>query len=250
MYEEARLAFENYMINYDKNNYLIALKYVHTYKVVDLMAELAFRLNLDSEHLELAKVIGLLHDIGRFEQIRKFNVISDKATDTDHANESCVYLFDNGHIRDFIKDNKYDSIILKAIINHNKLKIENGLSSEELMYAKMIRDMDKIDIFRVLATNYPDSFNASQVTEEVLKSFSLHESVDNNLVKTDTDKTISRLSFIFDINYDESLDILVSTDNFDLYLATIDVDSNSEKLWKKLREVCFDTINKGVNRNE
>ena len=250
MYEEARLAFENYMINYDKNNYLIALKYVHTYKVVDLMAELAFRLNLDSEHLELAKVIGLFHDIGRFEQIRKFNVISDKATDTDHANESCVYLFDNGHIRDFIKDNKYDSIILKAIINHNKLKIENGLSSEELMYAKMIRDMDKIDIFRVLATNYPDSFNASQVTEEVLKSFSLHESVDNNLVKTDTDKTISRLSFIFDINYDESLDILVSTDNFDLYLATIDVDSNSEKLWKKLREVCFDTINKGVNRNE
>ena len=38
MYEEARLAFENYMINYDRNNYLIALKYVHTYKVVDLMA--------------------------------------------------------------------------------------------------------------------------------------------------------------------------------------------------------------------
>lgn len=250
MYEEAKLAFENYISNYDLNDDLIRLKYYHTYKVVDLMAEIAYRFNLDKEHLELAKIIGLLHDIGRFEQIKKFNIISDKVTNTDYANESCVYLFDNGHIRDFIKDNKYDSIILKAIINHNKLKIENGLSSEELMYAKMIRDMDKIDIFRVLATNYTDSFNASQVTEEVLKSFSLHESVDNNLVKTDTDKTITRLSFIFDINYNESLDILVSTDNFDLYLATVDVDPNSEKLWKKLREVCFDTINKGVNSNE
>lgn len=250
MYEEARLAFENYMINYDRNNYLIALKYVHTYKVVDLMAELAFRLNLDSEHLELAKVIGLLHDIGRFEQIRKFNVISDKATDTDHANESCVYLFDNNHIRDFVKDDKYDSIIKKAIYNHNKLKIESGLNEEELKYAKMIRDMDKVDIYRVFATNYTEKFNANEVTEEVLKNFSLHKSIDNDLIKTDTDKTVTRLAFIFDINYDESLDILVGTDNFDLYLATVDVDSSSEKLWRKLREVCFDIINRGVNSDE
>lgn len=249
MYEKARLAFENYMSNYDLNNDLIKLKYYHTYKVVDLMAELAYRLDFDKEHLELAKIIGLLHDIGRFEQIKKFNMISAKATNTDHGTESCIYLFDNRHIREFIKNDKYDSIIKKAIYNHNKLKIEDGLGSEELMYSKMIRDMDKVDIFRVLATNYVNSFNANQVTEEVLKNFSLHESINNDLVKTDTDKIISHLSFIFDINYDESLDILVSTDNFDLYLATVDVDSNSEKLWKKLREICFDTINKGVNSN-
>lgn len=250
MYEEARLAFENYMDNYDRSNYLITIKYMHTYKVVDLMAELAFRLNLDREHLELAKIIGLLHDIGRFEQIRRFNIISDKVTNIDHADESCAYLFDNEHIRDFIKDNKYDSIIRKAIYNHNKLKIETDLNEEELKYAKMIRDMDKVDIYRVMATNYTEKFNASEITEEVLKNFSLHKSIDNNLVKTDTDKTISRLSFIFDINYDESLDILVGTDNFDLYLATVDIDFDSEKLWKKLREICFDTINKGVNSNE
>ena len=77
MYEEAKLAFENYISNYDLNDDLIRLKYYHTYKVVDLMAEIAYRFNLDKEHLELAKIIGLLHDIGRFEQIKKFNIISD-----------------------------------------------------------------------------------------------------------------------------------------------------------------------------
>ena len=131
-----------------------------------------------------------------------------------------------------------------------KLKIENGLNEEELKYAKMIRDMDKVDIYRVFATNYTERFNANEVTEEVLKNFSLHKSIDNDLIKTDTDKTVTRLAFIFDINYDESLDILVGTDNFDLYLATVDVDSSSEKLWRKLREVCFDIINRGVNSDE
>ena len=114
----------------------------------------------------------------------------------------------------------------------------------------MIRDMDKVDIYRVFATNYTERFNANEVTEEVLKNFSLHKSIDNDLIKTDTDKTVTRLAFIFDINYDESLDILVGTDNFDLYLATVDVDSSSEKLWRKLREVCFDIINRGVNSDE
>ena len=59
------------------------------------------------------------------------------------------------------------------------------------------------------------------------------------------------LAFIFDINFDESFDILVNTDNFDLFLSTIEVEKNSEKLWKKLKEICFDQINQGVgDKNE
>ena len=54
------------------------------------------------------------------------------------------------------------------------------------------------------------------------------------------------LAFIYDINFDESLDILVETDNFDLFLSTIEVEENSEKLWKKLREISLDKINRGV----
>lgn len=250
MYEQAKLAFEGYIDNYDRNDPLIALKYIHTYKVVDLMAELAFRLNLSNEQLELAKIIGLLHDIGRFEQIKKYNNLSDAKTHMDHADVSCNYLFYNNHIRDFISNDLYDHIIDVAIRNHNKYSIENGLTEEEMLFSKMIRDMDKVDIFRVLAVRNEEVFRASDATESVLKEFSLNHEIVNNTIKTDTDRTITRLAFLFDINYNESLDILVDTDNFDLYLSTVDVDSNSEKLWKKLREICFDTINKGVNSNE
>lgn len=250
MYEKAKIAFENYMKNYDLNNPMILLKYRHTYKVVSLMAELAFRLNLDKEHLELAKIIGLLHDIGRFEQIKEYNVISDKKSNTNHAKESCIYLFDNNHIRDFISDSKYDSIIEKAIYNHSKLEIDKSLKETELLYSKMIRDMDKVDIFRVMAVEYKEKFNADEVSKEVLKEFNLHKSIDTNIIKNASDKTVARLSFVFDINFNESFDILVDSDNFDLYLSTVEVETNSEKLWRKLREICFDVINKGVDNNE
>lgn len=250
MYEKAKQAFEKYISNYDKNNPLINSKYYHTYQVADLMAELAFRLELDNEKIELSRIIGLLHDIGRFEQIKEFNIIDDLKTNIDHAKESCVYLFEQGHIRDFIEDNKYDSIIKKAIYNHNKFEIEKNLTEEELLFSKMIRDMDKVDIFRVLAIDFETFFEASEVSEDVLKEFQKESTISNKLVKTNSDSTLSTLAFIFDINFEESLDILVNTDNFDLFLSMVEVSESSEKLWKKVREICFDYINRGVVSND
>ena len=45
----------------------------HTYGVVDAAEDIARRMGLDEEDVQLAKVIGLLHDIGRFEQIKRFD---------------------------------------------------------------------------------------------------------------------------------------------------------------------------------
>lgn len=246
MYEKAKQAFENYMSNFDKRNHLILLKYNHTYQVVELMAELAFRLNLDKRKIELAKIIGLLHDIGRLEQIKKFNVLSDNKTHFDHADESCVYLFEKGNIRDFIEDNQYDSILEKAIRNHNKFELEENLTGEELLFSKMIRDMDKVDIYRVLAIDFESVFKVSEISEEVLKEFQKEKTICNRLVKSDSDRTLVRLAFIFDMNFNESFDILVEKDNFDLFLSMVEVSDDSERLWNKVREICFDRINRGI----
>ena len=244
MLEKAVIELNKYTDNFDKNDKDISLKYNHSLAVMDLMKELAFRLNLDKEDVELAGLIGLLHDIGRFDQLKDFNSFSDK--NVDHAEIGADYLFKDGHIRDFIEDNKYDDIIEKAIRIHNKLDLDSGLDERELLFSKMIRDMDKVDIFKQRAIHYNGSFNASEVNEEALKQFKEEESIDNSIKKTKSDSVLLTLSFIFDINFNESFDILVETDNFDLYLSTVEVDENSEKLWKKLKELCFDKINRGV----
>lgn len=244
MVEKVIEAFNKYTSNYDKKISEISMKYNHSFAVMDLMGELAFRLNLDKEKIEIARVIGLLHDIGRFEQFREFNSFNDK--NIDHAEIGADYLFKDGHIRDFIDTNKYDKIIECAIRNHNKREISSDLSGDELLFTKMIRDMDKIDIYKQDAINGSFQFNASEVTPEVLVDLKEEKNIDIKKRKTKTDATLIVLSFIFDINFNESFDILVETDNFDLFLSTVEVSEDSENLFRKVKEICFDKINRGI----
>lgn len=244
--ELVKKEFDKYVSNYDMKDSNINLKYYHSYKVMDLMKELADKLNLNDEEIVVAQVIGLLHDIGRFEQIKKYNIIYDYGT-CDHADESVIYLFDKGHIRDFIKEDKYDEIIKKAIKNHNKKFIDENINDNtELLFSKLIRDADKIDIYRTYAVNYDLTFSAEEASSDALLNINNGELVDISLMNNDSNNILAAMALLFDFNFDESYDLLVETDNFDLFLGSIKVQENSEKLWKKLREICFDKINKGV----
>jgi putative nucleotidyltransferase with HDIG domain len=43
---------------------------IHTYHVADNARNIAEKLKLSKEDIELAELIGLLHDIGRFEELK------------------------------------------------------------------------------------------------------------------------------------------------------------------------------------
>ena len=66
------------------------------------------------EDENLAKLIALLHDIGRFEQIRLYHTFSDKDS-INHAEFGAKLLFEDGLIRKFVETDKYDKIIKNAI---------------------------------------------------------------------------------------------------------------------------------------
>ena len=55
------------------NDDKVRLKIVHTYGVVKQSEEIAKRMRLSEEDTELARMIALLHDIGRFEQLKRFD---------------------------------------------------------------------------------------------------------------------------------------------------------------------------------
>lgn len=247
MFEKASRLFDEYVSNYDMKDERIFLKYHHSYAVSRLMEDLAIRFELTPEEIEIAKIIGLLHDIGRFEQWKKFKSFKD--INVDHADESCNYLFKDGHIRDFIDTNKYDFVIENAIRYHNKLTIPE-MDSYSCMFAKMIRDMDKVDIYKQCAIHFEYTFNKEEVSKEVLEYFNKKRSIPHKFRKSKSDSIIIMLAFIFDINFEESLDILVETDNFDLFLSTVDIVSGSEDLWKDIRQICFDKINGKIDKKE
>ena len=59
-------SFDNYLKSFDMNDKQISFKYRHSYKVKELMKELALKFKLSKEEVEVAEVIGLLHDLFQF----------------------------------------------------------------------------------------------------------------------------------------------------------------------------------------
>ena len=210
---KAKKAFKEYVKNYNPEDAKIKIKIAHIERVTQIAKQLAENLNLDKEDIELAELIGLLHDIGRFEQIKLYNTFLDKDS-VNHAEYGVKVLFEDGLIRKFIEDDKYDKIIKLAILNHNKIEIEEGLTEKENLHAKIIRDADKTDIFYVLTVSdkkeiwYSSDLSDQKISEEVYKDFIKNRLVEYKKVKTGVDLLVIDFSYIFDLYFKESIKII------------------------------------------
>ena len=197
LFDQAKKRFNEYISNYDLSQSLIKLKVVHSFQVVNNMEYLCQELKLDDEDLQLALIIALLHDLGRFEQYRIYHSFEDYKT-IDHALFSSQLLFDQGLIKEFISNRKYDSLIT--------------FSERELLFIHLIRDADKLDNFRVKET---ESFETLlNVTKEQLEKESISDGVYDQYLQcqliyspsrqTNLDKWLSYIAFIFDLHFDAS----------------------------------------------
>ena len=214
--ENAKKEFKKYVNTYDSENPKIAKKIAHSYRVIEVADKIAKSLELSNEDVQLAKLIALLHDIGRFEQLKIYDTFSDKDS-IDHADFGVDVLFKNNLIRNFIKENTFDNIIFKAIKNHNKYKIEDGLNERELLHAKIIRDADKTDIYRLYIIDLEQNENVifdydkiakEKINQKVLDSIKANKLVNSYNVLNGADSYARALAFIFDYNFVEGLRIV------------------------------------------
>lgn len=224
--------FKEYLKNYDIENEKIKLKIVHTYGVVKISEYIAKDLKLPEEDINLAKLIALLHDIGRFEQLKLYNNFLDNSEAMDHADYGVEVLFRQNLIRKFIDNNEYNSIIYKAIFNHNKYKIEEGLNEKELLHAKIIRDADKTDNFRVKEIEKFEAIFDTEISKEELEIQVLSENIYNDFMnskmilredrKTHMDMWVSYIAFIFDYNFRSGLKYLYNNNYINRVIDRID----------------------------
>lgn len=235
---KAEKSFKEYLKDYDLEDGNIKLKVKHTYEVVRKSEYISKGLGLDEEDIELAKVVALLHDIGRFEQVKQTNDFID-SNSFDHADYGIKVLFENGMIRKFISVDKYDNIIKKAIYNHNKYKIEDGLEEKEVLHSKIIRDADKIDNFRVKETeNFknifpslynPKTINYESISSKVYNDFMKHKCIKLEDRKTQIDFWICVIAFIYDINFDISLKYIRDKNYIDILVDRIEYKNSDTK---------------------
>lgn len=258
---EAEKSFKDYLKSYDSSNGNIELKIRHTYGVVTASEYITKSLGLDEENIQLAKLIALLHDIGRFEQIKVTESYVDNKK-FDHAKYGVEILFKDNLIRNFIKDDKYDDIIYKAIINHNKYKIEEGLNEEELLHAKIIRDADKLDNFRVkeedkleniLSMKYdPNTIIYDGITRKVYEDFMDNKSILSADIVTQVDMWISYIAFIFDLNFKVSLKYVEEKGYIDKLIDRVeyrneDTKQKMEQIRKCVKEYVINKVKDNSN---
>lgn len=199
-------AFKEYVKNYDPEDKQVKLKIYHIERVTNLSRKMAEKLNLSEEDIQLAELIGLLHDIGRFEQIRLYHTFVDRKS-VNHGELGAKILFEDGLIRNFIETDEFDEIIKKAIINHNRGKIEDGLTKRQLLHSKLVRDADKTDIFYLLITGDEktvwevENMNNETVTDEIFREFIEDKHIDYKNIQTGGDRLVAHFAYIYDLYF-------------------------------------------------
>lgn len=240
--KKAKLEFDNYAKKYDMTDETINRKYYHTYRVMNIAGEIAKSIKLDSEEINLAMLTGLLHDIARFEQYTQFHTFSD-AKSFDHGDYGAEILKKDFFIRKFVEDNQYDNIIIKAVKNHNKFKIEDGLIEKELLFAKIARDADKLDIFfEILTMFYQDPKEVNELENEIIddniiKQILKHETIVKKPNARIIDNFILILCLIFDLNFKHSFEIMYNEDYINKIIDKFDFkDQDTKENMKKIKE--------------
>lgn len=229
-------AFAEYVRNYDPSDEKIKLKIDHTYRVAGLCQRIAESLGLSEPDVDIAWLLGMLHDIGRFEQIRCFGTFNDVQS-VDHAEFGADLLFKEGLIRKFaegyyeecelarsgneeaeqiIKNNEHHNkdtgLIEMAIRQHNKYRVKEDLTERQRMFCDILRDADKVDIFKVNA-DIPmeiiydvttEELKNGIITKEVLESFYKKETVLKSVRRSTVDHIVGHISLLFELVYKES----------------------------------------------
>lgn len=238
-------AFKEYVKTYDLNIPEIKSKYDHSYRVMALNRKYARELGLSSDDIELATIIGILHDIGRFEQFKRYRSYIDRDT-MDHAEYGVLELFDHGKIRNFTNKVEDYPIIKFAIRNHNKYKIPECDDERMMLHSKLIKDSDRVDIIFFLGYlgEFGHKADQSEISKEVIKDIFNHRQVDRKNVKTNNDNIAIHFGFAFDIYNDICLKKM--KENLSYYYKRIEGEEKFKDIYNEVMNYIDERIGKNV----
>jgi hypothetical protein len=126
----------------------LALKLEHSRYVAENARDIARDLGWDAEDVCTAEALGWLHDVGRFSQFAEFGHFHD-ATSVDHGRRG-LEIIQESDILALLPENRR-RCLMEGIRHHNARTIPATLTPACLPLLKLIRDADKLDIYRVVS---------------------------------------------------------------------------------------------------
>ncbi|MEA2060804.1 MAG: HD domain-containing protein [Thermodesulfobacteriota bacterium] len=214
------LEYVDYYITQAENPGPFILKKQHTFRVCSEILSLGEHLSLSEQELLTAEAAALLHDIGRFKQFQTYHTFLDQRSE-DHA-ELGLKEIKQEDLLDFCTGEEVFRIE-NAIRYHNAADLPEELKSEErnpdelkkdaLFLLRLLRDADKLDIWRVVTDHYasPQKNNKKainlgleddgQLSSEAVRAVCQEEFVRSHMIKRLNDLKLMQISWIFDLNF-------------------------------------------------
>jgi len=124
----------------------IDLKLGHSARVRGIIAILAEDLGLDPGQRLLAEAVGLFHDIGRFPQFTLYRTFRDNVS-VNHGKLGAEVLKQEGVLAGLSAEEQ--DIITTAVLFHNAFAVPELQSADTVLFTKLARDADKLDIWRI-----------------------------------------------------------------------------------------------------
>lgn len=188
----------------------LKLKQEHTERTCLDILMLGKALGLTLHEMALAETMALFHDIGRFEQYAVYGTFKD-AESEDHAKLGIKQLAAHDVLS--VCSDDEESIITKAIEYHNQLTLPDDEDERVLFFARLLRDADKLDIWRVFIDYYknkggkqnpavawglPDRPELSPKVMDALRGKKMAQTRD---MATLSDYKLVQMSWVFDLNF-------------------------------------------------
>lgn len=178
----------------------------------------------------LAEAAALCHDLGRFPQYRDFATFKDSDS-LNHAHLSAQIL-KQGDLLAFLPPAERESVH-HAVRLHNAFEIPRGLAPETEDLLKIVRDADKLDIWRVFIEYFhaPEDERASGAglgfpdlpgcSQHVLDAVGAGEMIRLSSLNSLNDFKLLQLSWVYDINFPSTLRLIRERGLLELLSATL-----------------------------
>ena len=209
----------------------IQLKIVHTRKVCAAMAQLAEGENLSENESIIASAAALLHDIGRFPQYRRWRTFRDSESDN-HARMAIDVIRNEKLLKGIEQPEQL--LIEEAVRFHNRLKPPVKIKSPTRQYIDLIRDADKLDIWRVftdlLGQANEDRPSAAALgledlpqvaSDSCVKVLNSGAIVPLDSIKCYNDFKLLQISWVYDLNFQTSRRLLFERGYIQALAATL-----------------------------
>ena len=227
--------FENYTAQFNMSEWAFGYKHDHTLRVMDLCGDIANSLKMSKEDIELAKLVGLFHDIGRFEQWREGESFNDRKT-FDHGARGVKILKQSN----IINEHPQKELIFTAVENHNKIVIDPQIKDRHVLkMCKIVRDADKLDIINSLIEGRIQQekliVKQKSYSPEALQFLKNHQAINRKVCPSEADRALTSLSLFFDINFEFSKQYICEhrliTKLVQLYIK---LNPDQEKMFRQL----------------